>query len=669
MARKSARPDLLKASLRELLPYLFVQRKVLVLAIALGVIGAVVSLLQPLIMGEVIRRVQHEQALGLLIVALLLCVVGSALLSGFQHYLLQRMGEAVVLYSRRSLIRKLVFLPIPEFDRRRNGDLVSRIGSDTTLLRAVLTQGLVEALGGSLLLVGALIAMAVIDPALFASTIAVVVFGSLVVVMISLKMRPLVAQTQQQVGDLAASVDRTVSGIRTIRAAGAGEREAEVLYGQAEKAYFLGLRVAKLSALVVPVSFIALQLSFLVVLGLGGYRVAAGHITIAQLVSFIIFVFFLIVPLGQIFGAVAAVSQALGALGRIQEIIRLQTEPELDAINASTDIYSARSQVATEFVPQPVEPVATDALPDVTPTPAPLVARSPVPQQALQLDVWEAVNQMRSGETLIEFDDVYFTYRSAAPDRVDARKIVDRKAKNVYVPPKIVETAVLHGVSFTVKKGQRVAIVGPSGSGKSTVLNLIERFSDPDAGTIRFAGYDIRALQREHLRAQLGYVEQDAPVLAGSLRENLLLANPKASDAECERVLSEVNLGKLLDRSESIAEALNAEVGEHGIMLSGGEKQRLAIARALLAQTPVLLLDESTASLDGVNEAKMREAIDAVANDRTVLVVAHRLVTVVDSDLIIVIDGGRVIGSGTHHELIKNVPLYRDLAQRQHFAV
>lgn len=616
---RGAKRDPFRASFKELLPYLFAQRKLLVIALVLGIAAAITALLQPVLVGRTIETVQAGQPLGALLWLLMACVVASAIFSGLEHYTLQRMGEGVVLRSRRTLISKLLFLPISQFDQRRNGDLVSRIGSDTTLLRAVLTQGLVEAMAGSLVFVGSLIGMLIIDPVLFFATASVLVLATVAVVFISLKMRPLVTATQQQVGDLAASVDRAVNAIRTIRAAGASQREADIVTAQAEKAYRLGIRVAKLSALVVPISFIAMQLCFIVVLGLGGYRVAIGATSVAQLVSFIIFVFLLIAPLGQMFGAVSAVNQALGALGRIREITALQTEAELDA-----------SAAAAKGI----------ALRDLREIPAAAAA--------------------------IEFQDVHFTYRSAAPDRVDARTLVDRRRRGVYTPPEIMETPVLHGVSFAVPHGKRVALVGPSGAGKSTILGLIERFNDPDSGTIYFNGVDLKQLDRTQLRSQLGYVEQDAPVLAGTVRDNLLLGSPDATDADCERVLRLVNLGSLLDRTGAEEHrGLDAEVGENGIMLSGGEKQRLAIARALLANAPVLLLDESTANLDGVNEAMMRDALEAVAAERTMLVIAHRLATVIDSDLIIVLENGRVIGSGTHAELLESTPLYLELARRQ----
>jgi ABC-type multidrug transport system fused ATPase/permease subunit len=217
-------------------------------------------------------------------------------------------------------------------------------------------------------------------------------------------------------------------------------------------------------------------------------------------------------------------------------------------------------------------------------------------------------------------------------------------------------------VSFVAPYGTRTAFVGPSGAGKSTVLALVERFYEVTSGTIRVGGVDIRDLPRDELRRQLGYVEQEAPVLAGTIRDNLLLTVPGATEAQMLAVLDAVNLSDIVDRTPS---SLDAQVGEGGVLLSGGERQRLAIARTLLASPPILLLDEPTSNLDARNEAALRLAIDAVAQSRTLLIVAHRLSTVVDADQIVVIEGGRVVATGPHHELIETSPLYRELATHQ----
>jgi ATP-binding cassette subfamily B protein len=325
----------------------------------------------------------------------------------------------------------------------------------------------------------------------------------------------------------------------------------------------------------------------MVVLGVGGYRVATGETDVASLITFILLMFLMIRPVGQAFGAYSSVQSALGALARIQEILDLPLE------NADEKEHKPTSRKA-------------------------------------------------KNATAIEFKKVIFSY---APPEPDAKAPV-----------------ILNGVSFKIERGTRVAIVGPSGSGKSTTLSLIERFYEPQSGDILLDGQSVRGISRKDLRAQIGYVEQDAPVLAGSIRDNLLIGKPDATDKELKRVLEEVNLTEVLKRDKK---GLKAEVGEQGIMLSGGERQRLAIARALLAAPPILLLDESTSSLDGINEQRMREAIDAVAKNRTMIVIAHRLSTVIDSDQIIVMQDGKIVGSGTHKQLLKSTPLYKELAATQ----
>ncbi|WP_241985056.1 MULTISPECIES: ABC transporter transmembrane domain-containing protein [unclassified Cryobacterium] len=836
-----------------MLPYLLEHKKVLSVVVLLSILGALASLAQPLLVSQVITVVQQNQPLGALVWGLVALVVVSGLISGYQHYLLQRTGEGVVLSSRRKLIGRMLRLPISEFDTRRTGDLVSRVGSDTTLLRAVLTQGLVEAIGGSLTFLGALIAMLVIDPVLLGLTVLVIAASVVTVTLLSQRIRVASRMAQEKVGALAASVERAISSIRTVRASNATDREIAAVDADATGAYQMGLQVAKISALVVPIAGIAMQVSFLVVLGVGGFRVASGQITVANLIAFILFLFLMILPLGQAFGAITSVNSALGALGRIQEIIDLPAEDQFDrdlfplaitvgaanesvrpdapAISFENVFFGYATQASTADAAAPVAAAGdggpgagpgtgsgtgdsggspagppADVMPNalVTALVAPGVIEAMLaepdlvdadlaaadraaadraavdlahaeqaaahlaaaehaaatmaaarPAAALAAESAAAANaSARAAATAaasaeaaaeasaamtaavyaaatgtVSIAAVAAATAFAAPDQASDAEVpglsaaddsatdapgtatapdapvspdapdtpasaasatsVDSPASPAAGPDDGPHTApafgsvddtgapnvdagpaadpseprpVLRGVSFSAPRGLRTALVGPSGAGKSTILALIERFYDPNAGVVRLGGLDIRTLDRTALRSQIGYVEQDAPVLAGSLRDNLVLSAPDATDEECIAVLHAVNLGEVLERDPA---GLGAAVGESGVMLSGGERQRLAIARALLAAPPILLLDESTSSLDGVNEQLMRAAIDAVAVDRTLIVIAHRLSTVVDSDQIVVLDHGQVIGTGTHSELVVSTPLYRELAKHQ----
>ncbi|KQX06335.1 MULTISPECIES: ABC transporter ATP-binding protein [unclassified Leifsonia] len=641
LGRRSTPKDGPRATFSQLLPYIFEQKGVLVVVIVLSVLGAAASLAQPLLVSNLITMVQAGDDLGNLVTILIALVVVSALISGYQHYLLQRTGESVVLASRKRLIARMLHLPIAQFDSRRTGDLVSRVGSDTTLLRAVLTQGLVDSVGGVLLFVGALIAMLVIDPVLLGATALVITVSIVVVTLLSGRIREASHATQAKVGELSSGVERSISAVRTVRASNATDREIAAVERHAVGAYDAGVKVARISALVVPVAGIALQVSLLVVLGLGGFRVASGDIEIGSLVAFIMLLFMLIAPLGSAFGALTSVNSALGALGRIQEIIELPTEDQNDRDLAPLAVIIGAANEAV--------------LPD-----APAIefrdVRFSYPVTPVIVEPSE--NPGPSINPLVELDELAQTGSLPTTPELDGASAIDPDGD----APATERPAVLGGVSFTAPRGKRTALVGPSGAGKSTILALIERFYDPTGGEVRLGGLDIRSLDRHDLRAQIGYVEQDAPVLAGSIRDNLVLSAPDATDEQCISVLAAVNLSEVLDRDPA---GLSAEVGENGVMLSGGERQRLAIARALLSESPILLLDESTSSLDGVNEQKMRDAIDAVAEDRTLIVIAHRLSTVVDSDQIVVLEHGRVIGTGTHSELVASTPLYRDLARHQ----
>ncbi len=546
----------------------------------LALIGTASGLAQPLAAKSLVDRLGEDGSVtGILLLLTGLVLAGTAI-EAVASYLLERTAESVVLAARRTLIGRLLRLRLPEVERTQPGDLMSRVTSDTTLLRAVTTQSIVSAATGGLAFVATVVLMGLLDPVLLAVTLGVIVLIGGAVALVMPRIARATRQSQEAVGAISTVLERAFGAFRTVKASGAEERETAVVAAAAQEAWRHGVRSAKWQSVAGTSVGLAVQVSFLAVLGIGGARVASGAIAVSTLVAFLLYLFFLIDPVSKLVTAVTQYQVGSAAIARIAEAERLETETL-----------------------EPAEPEAVGG----------------------------------GGPATVTFEDVTFRYRDDLP----------------YVH---------HGVTFEVPGPGMTAFVGPSGAGKTTVFGLIERFYEATGGRVLIDGRDVRDWPLTGLRAAIGYVEQDAPVLAGTLRENLVFAAPDASDEEIRKVLVRARLDGLVER---LPDGLETLVGHRGSKLSGGERQRVAIARALLRRPRLLLLDEATSQLDAVNELALRDAVAEAAREVTVLVVAHRLSTVTLADRIVVMDAGRVRAVGTHEELVAKDPLYGELAATQ----
>ncbi|MEU1175218.1 ABC transporter ATP-binding protein [Streptomyces microflavus] len=565
--------------LRLLLARVRPHRAVLIRAGLLSLAGSAAGLAMPLMAKYAVDAFAADRSPVAPLVALTALVLAGACLSAYGRYLMARTGEGVVLRARDQLVGRIMRLKVPAVDRLTPGDLQSRVTSDTTLLRTVLSSGLVESFNSVLMLLGTVAFMAYMDLTLLGVTLVVIVGIGAVTALLMPRIQRAQLRAQESVGAMGAALDRVLQAFRTVKASGAEERETAAVAEAARHAHDRGVSVAKWSSVSDVTMMMSIQLAFLAVLGVGGARVASGSLEISSLIAFLLYLFYLMGPIGGLVEGWTGLQSGLAAVRRIDEVESLPGEP----------------------VGRP----------------------GSVPGEGTPLRV--------------AFRDVTFGY---GDERAPAHK----------------------GVTFEVATGGMVALVGPSGAGKSTVFSLLERFYDHDGGTITVGGRDIRDWPLTELRGSIAYVEQDAPVLAGTLRENLLFAAPDAPEERLTEAVARTRLDTLVAR---LPDGLDTAVGHRGVTLSGGERQRIAIARALLRRPRLLLLDEVTSQLDAVNEQALRDVILELAAQTTVLVIAHRLSTVRHADRIVVLEEGRVRTAGTHEELIVSDDLYRELATTQ----
>jgi ABC-type multidrug transport system fused ATPase/permease subunit len=535
-------------------------RRSIALSVGLALISLILGLAQPLVVRQIIDEAQTGTMVWTAIGGLISLFAGQAIIQGLTHYTLGRTGEGVVLGTRTMLITRLLRLPVGTYQQYRIGDLISRAGTDTSVLRTTVAVGCTDAITGSLGLVGTVALMAWLDTRLFLVVLTVVMVTTVTVLPVLPRLRKASEQGQHAIGAMTADLERALNAIRTVRASRAESRETKRIVDQARLACAAGIRIARLDAVLIPASELAVHAAFLTTIVVGGIRVANGTASIAELAAFLLYLNYLTVPITALFHAVSTLQQAAGATTRIAEVLALPTETSPTTSTTTIDHHP--------------------------PT--------------------------RTG-TALEFRNVWFSYDPKRP--------------------------VLRGVSFHLPHRGPVALLGRSGVGKTTIIDLIERFHDPDQGQILVHGTDIRHLPLESHRSRIGLVEQDCPILYGTLRENLTYAAHHTSDEQLHHILEATDLSEFV---RNLPQGLDTPIGEHGRTLSGGQRQRIAIARALLCQPTLILLDEPTAYLDTTSEEALIHTIHHVSQHCALLVIAHRHSTIHNIDRRLVLTNGTI---------------------------
>ncbi|MGI5196380.1 ABC transporter ATP-binding protein [Streptomyces sp. CA-288835] len=561
-------------------------RAALVRGLLLALVGSAMGLATPMVTKWVLDALDESASLTGPVVALLVLLVVGGGVGYWQWSMLGALGERVVLEARESMVRRFLRATVPAVTRRPTGELVTRVTSDTVLLREAATNVPIGLINGTIMLVGTLVLMGVLDLVLLGTTVAAVAVIAVLFAVLMPGIATAQQRAQEHIGRLGGALEGTLRAIRTVKVSRAEERTAERIVADARSSAEYGVRAVRREALAWTISWSGIQLAIIAILAVGAWRVGEGQLEVSSLIAFLLYAFGLMEPITELSQNLTALQSGIAAAERIRETDDLQTESLRTESLRTGDVRS-------------------------------------------------------SGQRLEDGDDT---------------PVLElRQVTAAYGPD--AEPAV-RGVDLAVPRHGHTAIVGPSGAGKTTLFSLILRFLEPTGGELLLDGRPYRDHTHDDIRARLAYVEQDTPIVPGTIRDNLLLSRPDATDDELRRVLHDVRLAEKID---TLDEGLDTPLSSTSV--SGGERQRIALARALLRTPDVLLLDEATAQLDGLTEAAVHDCIRSRAATGAVVTIAHRLSTVIDADTIVVMEAGRIRTRGTHDDLLTTDTLYRELVE------
>ncbi|WP_277212480.1 ABC transporter ATP-binding protein [Isoptericola croceus] len=569
--------------------------RTLLLGLLLSLMVSAMGLASPLVTKWVLDTLAVGESLRDPVLVLVGLLVLGAAVGWFQWVLLGRLAEDIVYDARRRMIRRYLGTRVFALISRGPGELVTRVTSDTVLLNQAASSSIIGLINGVIMLVGSFVLMAHLDVTLLLTTLAAVALVFVVFSVLMPRIAVVEEKAQAALSDLGSELEGTVRAFKTVKSSGAESRRLASLLRHVGESRRHSIRSVRIQAGAWTAAGIGIDGAIIVVLALGAYRVAEGDITVSTLVAFLLYVWGLMGPMTELTQNLTTLQSGIAAAGRIRQIEEMPVEdPDADV------------PVTPQGRGVPDGPVRTGAV----------RAAAPVGDPAAPA---------------LEMTGVVARYLPDADPAVD-------------------------GIDLTVPRRGHLALVGPSGAGKTTLLALMLRFLEPESGEIRLGGTPYVELAHGQIRSAFAYVEQETPVVPGTIRDNLLFTNPEASDDAIVSILEKLHL---TDKIESLPHGLDTRLADTNV--SGGQRQRISLARALLADPPILLLDEATAQVDGLTEAAIQETIADRARHRAVVTIAHRLSTILDADEIVVMDDAKVVARGSHENLLEDSPLYRGL--------
>ena len=602
-----------KGTVRRIISYARPYRGALAAFMVTTSLDALITVVSPLLLRDIIDKgiLARNEAI---VIGLAGALAAVALLDAFlgvaNRWFSARIGESLIYDLRTQVFRHVQRQPIAFFTRAQTGSLVSRLNSDVIGAQQAITSTMSSVVANFLSLIAILITMFYLSWLVSVIALALIPLFILPARRVGRRMQRLTRESMQLDAEMGSTMTErfNVAGAMLVKLFGRPEEEADVFAGRAARVRDIGVTTAMYGQVFFVALTLLAALATAVVYGLGGTLIIRGVFQLGTLVA-------LTALLGRVYGPITGLSNvqvnvmtALVSFDRVFEVLDLKPLIE--------------EKPGAVAMPRTTAPNGSGAAPD------------------------------------IEFDHVSFRYPSASEVSLASLESIARP-----VPERPgAAPNVLNDVSFTAPSGQLTALVGPSGAGKTTITNLAARLYDPDSGAVRIGGYDLPDVTLDSLHDAVGVVTQDAHLFHDTLRGNLLYARPGATEAE---VIKACRAAQIWDLIASLPEGLDTVVGDRGYRLSGGEKQRVALARLLLKAPTVVVLDEATAHLDSESEAAVQRALKTALTGRTSLVIAHRLSTIRDADQILVIDAGKVAERGTHEELLAADGLYAELYHTQ----
>lgn len=570
-----------KGTLLRIGKYLKLQRQALIWVIACTVLTTAFSLAGPYLIGRmfddyiVSRQMDGIVRMGLILLGV---YVLGAIFTWLQQYMASSLSQNTVRDMRQDLFNQYQRLPVPFFDKKTQGELMSRAVNDIANVSNTLNQTVVQLIASILTLVGSVVMMLSLSIWMTLITILTIPLIAFITKKIVKYTRRYFSEQQKQLGEVNGFVQENISGLKVIKVFGREAQSLEQFREINERLRSIGVKAQSLSGSMGPMMNTMRNLTYLVIAVFGGIFAYHEVITIGIIVSFLNYSNQFSQPINQLANQYNLFQSAVAGAERVFEVLDL--EPELPQENKPRMNHPIRGEVV--------------------------------------------------------FDQVNFGYQPEVP--------------------------ILKSICLHASPGQMVALVGPTGAGKTTIINLLTRFYEIQSGGILIDGVDIRELDKQLLREQIGLVLQDAYVFSGSIRDNIRYGRLDATDQEVEAAARLANADAFIRK---LPDGYNTHLNSEGSNLSQGQKQLLTIARAVLANPSILILDEATSNVDTRTELHIQEAMKTLMKGRTSFVIAHRLSTIQEADTILVINDGKIIEQGSHEQLLEKEGFYSNMYQNQ----